>query len=174
MTLQNDLWDYALQLYGQPGVEQACLEIQQGWPLGINRLLFCCWLATEGRSLQPRQLKTSAAAHWQQSITAPLRALRYQVREQARHEPELGPCYRALRQAELACEQVELARLFTLGRDWRVSAGARPDDLVLDNIRQYLRLEGVAPDAGLLAVLQIVLQAAVPDLAAERVRQLRW
>ncbi len=174
MMLENDLWDYALALYRQPGVEPACLELQQGWPLGINRLLFCCWLAAEGRSLQPQSLRAGTATQWQHNITAPLRALRYQVREQVKHEPELAPCYQALRQAELACEQVELARLFSLGRGWRVATDTGLEDLTLHNLCEYLRFEGVAPEAELLRVLRVVLQAAVPHLPAERVLQLRW
>jgi uncharacterized protein (TIGR02444 family) len=174
MKLHNDLWDYALQLYAKPGVESACLQLQQEWSLGVNRLLFCCWLATEGRALQAEQLSTCEASQWQHSTTEPLRLLRYRVRAQRRLEPELERCYQALRQAELAAEQVELAWLFALGRDWPVVASATCEDLLLQNLGQYLGCEGIKPQPGLLAVLQVLVQAAAGPLPVRRVLQLQW
>ena len=174
MKLRNALWDYAVQLYGQSGVEQACLALQQDCSLNVNHLLFCCWLATEGRSLQPRSLKASSAWQWQQSIVAPLRALRYQVRAPAQQEPELAACYQALREAELACEQVDLARLFALGRDWPASAAVRCDELMLHNLCLYLRLAQVDSEPRLLAALQVLVQAALGQAPARRVLQLQW
>ncbi len=174
MKLHNDLWDYALQLYAKPGVESACLQLQQQWSLGVNRLLFCCWLATEGRALQAQQLVSCEASQWQQSTTEPLRLLRYQVRAQRQHEPGLERCYQALRQAELAAEQVELAWLFTLGRDWPVVAAVSCEDLLLQNISQYLGSEAIAPEPGLLAALQVLVQATAGPAPARRLLHLQW
>jgi len=174
MKLHNELWDYATQLYGQPGVEAACLQLQQEWSLSVNRVLFCCWLAAEGRGLQAEQLGASQASQWQNSTTVPLRALRYQVREQREQEPALEHCYQALRRAELAAEQVELGWLFTLGRDWPVVATVACPDLLLQNIVQYLRFEGLVPESRLLAVLQVLVQAAAGPTPARRVPQLQW
>ncbi|MFC6670836.1 TIGR02444 family protein [Marinobacterium aestuariivivens] len=174
MSLENPLWDYALELYRQPGVEQACLGLQQKGGLSINRLLFCCWLAGEGRRLRADELEASDAARWQRELTAPLRALRYQVREQKRREDGLEVVYRALRQAELAAEQVELARLFSLGTRWPAERAIDRPALLLCNIVGYLRQAGVAADACLADDLEILLCAAQPALDRTAVRLLRW
>lgn len=120
-TLDTPLWHYALKLYSQPGVESAALTLQQTG-LSINRLLFACWLAREGLELDPGYLQGDAL-EWQQTLTHPLRTLRYRVRGQKTALPELEGCYRKLREAELAAEQVELWLL------WRQveRCQARPD-----------------------------------------------
>ncbi len=176
VKLNNDLWDFALHLYGQPGVEPACLALQQGWSLSVNRLLFCCWLATTGRALQPEQLCTSQAAQWQHSTTEPLRALRYQVRQQRLETPELETCYQALRRAELAAEQVELGWLYALSLGWpvTVTATAGCSDLLLQNLCQYLNSKGLEPESRLLGELQVLVQATAGAVPARRVLQLRW
>ncbi|UTW10959.1 TIGR02444 family protein [Marinobacterium rhizophilum] len=174
MKLDNDLWQYALQLYGRPGVEAACLALQQESSLSVNRLLFCCWLATTGRPLLLEALERSQAAQWQHSTTEPLRALRYQVRQQRLQTPQLDSCYQALRRAELAAEQVELGWLYALGLDWPATTSAGCPDLLLQNLGCYLRSEGLEPELRLLTELQVLVQAAAGPEPARRVLQLRW
>lgn len=110
MSLENPLWRYALDLYSRPGVEAAALELQT---LGcsINRLILACFLAQQGKQLTPELLQGEAQA-WQRELTHPLRTLRYRVREQKAERAELDVCYRKLREAELACEQVEIMLLW--------------------------------------------------------------
>ncbi|WP_051560037.1 TIGR02444 family protein [Marinobacterium jannaschii] len=158
MQLQNALWDYALDLYARPGVTAACLSLQQQG-LSINRLLFCCWLGEQGRLLQGAC--GADALHWQQQITHPLRALRYQVR--ARQQDEgYQPCYKALRQAELACEQVELALLHASAEALPIQPGI---GLAAKNIKNYLCDAGIPMDHAMLADIKVVLNAAdaVPE-----------
>ncbi|GGO87889.1 hypothetical protein GCM10011348_42110 [Marinobacterium nitratireducens] len=173
MNLDNPLWHYALELYAHPGVEQACLGLQQSG-LGTNRLLFCCWLASEGRLLRPSELDASEAGRWQRELTTPLRALRYRVRESKAGEPQLDAVYRALRQAELAAEQVELARLFELGSRWQADAAAERDELLLRNTALYLGCTGVAATADLQRNLEILLCAARLGVDRAAAAALRW
>jgi uncharacterized protein (TIGR02444 family) len=174
VKLDNALWHYALQLYGQPAVEAACLTLQREWSLSVNRLLFCCWLAAEGRPLQLEPLGRSQAAQWQHSTTEPLRALRYQVRQQRLETPELESCYQALRRAELAAEQVELGWLYALSLEWPATATAGCPQLLLQNLGQYLHSAGLEPEPGLLTELQVLVQAVAGAGPARRVLQLRW
>ncbi|MBO4970761.1 MAG: TIGR02444 family protein, partial [Pseudomonas sp.] len=45
--MQTDLWNYCLNLYARPGVEQACLHLQdQG--LDVCVLLCAAWLEARG------------------------------------------------------------------------------------------------------------------------------
>ncbi|NVK42380.1 MAG: TIGR02444 family protein [Oceanospirillaceae bacterium] len=173
MPLENPLWHYVLELYSRPGVEQACLGLQQNG-LSINRLLFCCWLADESRLLRPEQLADSEADRWQRELTAPLRSLRYRVREQKDGAPELEALYRAMRQAELAAEQVELARLFDLGSCWPADPATARGDLLLRNIGLYLTHSGVEASDILRCNLEILLCADQPALDRAALRALRW
>lgn len=116
MSLENPLWQYALRLYSRPGVEQCCLQLQDQGAV-VNRLLFACWLASQGIRLDRDRLHQSDN-RWQPEVTRPLRVVRLRVREQLAALPEAEACYRALRQAELAAEQLELMLLWQQGQSW--------------------------------------------------------
>lgn len=127
MLLSNPLWHYAIALYQRPGVEALCLALQaQG--LSVNRLLLCCWLAVDRRCYQapdPLTASPSEADQWRQAVLEPLRRLRYQVRDQWQARGA-GECYRQLRQAELAAEQLELAQLWQQSRHWPLASATCP------------------------------------------------
>ncbi|WP_010321524.1 TIGR02444 family protein [Marinobacterium stanieri] len=153
MALENPLWHYVLRLYGAAGVESSCLALQrQG--AAVNALLLACWAGQQGIPLTAarwRQLPVS----WRSDVVEPLRQLRFRVREQRQQQPELDACYRALKQAELACEQVELmqlhAALVTL--DWQPDAGSVVETLIRDNLAAYCDHAGVAQNTDLLETL---------------------
>ncbi|MCV6589608.1 MAG: DUF2390 domain-containing protein [Marinobacterium sp.] len=150
LQLDNPFWQFALQFWQQHDVERCCLELQaQG--LSINRLLFCLWLAEQGLQLpgldsntgqpegidpydktdqQNNTVQTHSADCWQQQISHPLRALRFNIRAMKAYEPALEAAYKALRKAELACEQVEIAYL------WQSSQSSVPADPGLE-LAQY-------------------------------------
>lgn len=134
MKLENDLWSFALHFYQQPGVETLCLKLQNSYGLSINRLLLACWAGYQGRVLDTAQF--SEADKWQSQITQPLRQLRYRVRER-KTESGFETCYQALRKAELACEQVELALLFEMAQVAEMAPGGAL--LVEKNLQLYLK-----------------------------------
>lgn len=107
LELENPLWHFALKVYQQPNVEAICLELQDH-SLSINRLIFSLWLATESYAF----IATPEADHWQQQMSLPLRKLRYQLRQLKQNQPGLESCYKKMRSAELALEQVEIAYLY--------------------------------------------------------------
>lgn len=160
MSLENPLWHYALTLYAEPGVEQSCLQLQDQGAV-INRLLLACWLGGGGISLNSVRLQ-QLDGDWHNGVTLPVRAVRYRVRELLASEPTGEDCYRALRQAEMAAEQVELMLLWQQSHHWQpdVSADA---DLIRHNLEQVvgdLRLSQV----GQASLFQ--LQSAAMQLIA--------
>lgn len=154
MDLENPLWQYAKALYSQPGVEQCCLQLQDQGAV-INRLLFACWLAHRGVRLTPQRMQ-QLPDEWHLEVVQPLRAVRYRVRSQLRRMPEAERCYRALCQAELTAEQLELMQLWQLSRGWAPEAAA-DQTLLQQNMKQVLGDERDRPDGGLLS--QLVLAA---------------
>lgn len=87
----NPLWDYAVELYGRPGVEAACLELQRRHGVDVNLVLLCCWQATRGVELDAAALGRvrTAVASWQAEVVRPLRALRQRLRARL-VDPEPG------------------------------------------------------------------------------------
>lgn len=141
MQLQNPLWDYALKLYASDVVQVLCLRLQNEQGLSVNRLLYAGWLTQQHCLLDASLLECSRACHWQQQITSPLRAIRYQVREAKQNEPHLASLYRVLREAELEAERIELAHLYSLRRR-RDDVGLPSSHLMERNLREVALLAG--------------------------------
>lgn len=162
MSLDNPLWHYALELYGRPGVESAVLTLQR-CGCSVNRLLYACWLAREGRRLEPDML-AGEALEWQQTLTHPLRALRYQVRGRKEQQPLLETCYRRLREAELAAEQVELMLLWQQGQHAPSATAGR--ELAWHNLKQATQAAELSWSQ-LRSHLQPLVQAAFPSASGQ-------
>ena len=72
-------WDYALRIYAQPGVAEACLLLQDRAGVDVTVLLHAMHLFTaNGIALDAQALARAEArvAAWRREVTAPLRALR--------------------------------------------------------------------------------------------------
>ncbi|NIF19286.1 TIGR02444 family protein [Pantoea sp. Cy-639] len=117
--MHTDLWNHALALYARPGVEAACLALQE---LGADVCLLLCgtWLQARGvpPDAQRRQALHALAGPWQLDVVAPLRTLRQQWREQAQGDPQLNGLRAQVKRLELQAERTLLERLEQLAQDW--------------------------------------------------------
>lgn len=112
------LWDYAVDLYGRPGVREACLALQDSAGADVNLLLLACWLGATGRRPDPvtlARLRADALA-WQEAVVRPLRTARRELKRRlADLDPPLRPPLAAARarlaEVELAAERAELLTL---------------------------------------------------------------
>jgi len=142
------LWRFSLDLYARPGVEEACLWLQERWGADVNLLLFCCWLERRGRRADRRLLRRAmaAASAWRAEALLPLRRVRRRLRRPLPGLPPgwAAPVRRAAQAAELRAEQVE-QRLLA-----RCAAAHRPSRATLagaDGLERYRSLLG-APAGG--------------------------
>jgi len=73
----SDFWNYSLQIYQIPQVEQACLSLQNTFAADINLILYCCWAGENKVSLSLSNIQQliTAAQPWQKVIQ-PLRESR--------------------------------------------------------------------------------------------------
>ena len=71
-------WTFSLDVYGRPGVREACLALQDEAGLDVNLLLYCLWRAARGVPLTEAELaaRRDAAAPWTEAAIVPLRVLR--------------------------------------------------------------------------------------------------
>ena len=110
--MHTDLWKFATHLYARPGVEAACLTLQdQGCDVCL--VLCAAWLnagkvgyAPE-RAVQLQQL----AAGWQHAVVGPLRELRRQWRTAAQQDAALTRLREQVKALELEAERTLLERL---------------------------------------------------------------
>ena len=160
MSDDNRLWDFALKIYSDPQVEAVCMQLQDGYGLSVNRLLFALWLAREKRQLGFQQLADRRLSEWHDTVLLPLRQLRYRVREQRQQQSldkqGFNSCYQQLKQAELEAERVELDRLYQLADDCRVSTHDL-SDLARSNIKVCLKHSNAQNSEGLEALLEILI-----------------
>jgi uncharacterized protein (TIGR02444 family) len=166
----NPFWDYALELYRRPGVEAACLELQERHGLDVNLILLCCWLASRGIVADAAMLAriARAAEVWQEQLVRPLRAVRGRLKTALR-KPQPGSIAArwpeltgALRQRVLAAEtdgeRLEQLLLAELAAEL-VPTASPGVALASANLARYQRF--APPDRAALAML---LQAAFPNV----------
>jgi uncharacterized protein (TIGR02444 family) len=151
------LWDYALAIYGQPGVEAVCLDLQDTHRQCVSLLLWRLWALAEGRPVDAALLTDAAAAAraWDDAALTPLRQV---GRELKRRFPPIPDAARnALRQelksAELLAERVLLETLDALTPDPDSAQGERAAALA----ETALAWGAAAPMASLTALAAAAL-----------------
>ncbi|RLK47024.1 uncharacterized protein (TIGR02444 family) [Alkalispirillum mobile] len=116
MSQADDLWEFSIRFYRQPGVEPACLRLQARYGLSVSLLLAAMWFGREGWGrLGATEMEAAIrrAQEWDREVIEPLRALRRHLKK---HPPRgLEESTEALRRdllgRELEAERIE-QRLF--------------------------------------------------------------
>ncbi|MEE4184825.1 MAG: TIGR02444 family protein [Gammaproteobacteria bacterium] len=164
---EHPFWPFSLQLYAQPGVSAACLELQDDYGLDVNLVLFCIWSGLHGPGeLQADELSESIAraASWQTEVVQRIRYVRRTLKHDALGATtELAAVLRPRVQAvEIDAEHVEqllLAAVVPLQRGPRDAAAAQT------NLRRYLQSAGLDPQGGVKSAAGRVLAAALQLMA---------
>ncbi|MGQ4877755.1 TIGR02444 family protein [Billgrantia sp. LNSP4103-1] len=107
----DPLWDFALSFYRRPGVEAACLLLQDEAEVDVCELLWHCWLYRHGLTVGEEPAGLAAIRHWQRDVTLPLRGLRRRLKAEAAQDAGIAEVRRQIQLAELAAERETLARL---------------------------------------------------------------
>lgn len=129
--MHTDLWKFAIHLYARPGVEPACLALQDAGA-DVCLLLCAAWLQAGKAAVTSERLEhlQQLAGAWQQQAVTPLRQLRQQWRTAARHDPQLAQLREQVKALELQAERTLLERLQQASEGW-MSEGVKGDWLAL-------------------------------------------
>jgi uncharacterized protein (TIGR02444 family) len=131
MSPAESFWSFSLRVYGKPGVEAACLELQDRFGTDVNLALYCLWI---GRALTPEALDRA------RETAAPLRQFIEPLRQMRRSLPGDDPAREALKQAELKAEKLEQEALERLAEPGTPGSGAA------HNLRAYASRLSVRED----------------------------
>ena len=119
-TKANPLWDFMRWAYLQPGVEKACLALQNRLNADVNIVLFCVWLAYRGAGNSHLAKHLAGALKlsrdWQRTLVEPLRDCRTNMKtmlEGMSFSAEDQATAEALRERIKACE-LEMEKLQTI------------------------------------------------------------
>ncbi len=170
-----ELWDFAIKLYNEKHVSDACLALQDRLGIDVNLLLFCNWVAASGReglSRQEVEEAINASAQWQSNVVLPLRSLRrYLKSPKDQIDARLaGDLRRVVADSELYSERLELQMLGKLTHRPATSsfAGQECADAAADNLLLYMsRLTGELSERDRKDIL-IIWQAAFPAARPEK------
>jgi uncharacterized protein (TIGR02444 family) len=173
----NPFWNFSLTVYDRPGVAEACLRLQDRHGLDVNLLLVCCWAGAQGRGLDSAGIARLAAAvtDWHHAVVQPLRGVRRWLKTQAAAPAGLAGALRtAIKGKELEAERIEQQLLYdALGGPAADTASLCEEDaLAAKNLRLYLEVSGLEPDAVDTAALAALLQGAFPSLTEDAAQSL--
>ncbi len=144
------LWDWAVAVYGRPGVQDACLALQDAHGQDVPLLLWAVWAQVDDPALAARA--AGLARDWDALAVNPLRAVRRALKPG--FEGIADPAREALRNevkaAELAAERALLQALEGLGGPGGAANG-------LESLRTVSAAWKKSPPVDALAVLAAAL-----------------
>lgn len=113
------IWEWALRAYGQPGVPEACLRLQDEFGQNTSFLLWAVWAETADPALLARAAEVTRA--WEAAALGPLRAVRRALKPPAPPVPDDARegLREDVRDAELRAERVLMETLAGLSADPR-------------------------------------------------------
>jgi uncharacterized protein (TIGR02444 family) len=138
--LEADGWAFALHLYAQPGVADACLKLQDEAGVDVMMSLMIVFAAVRHRVLlTPAEIREldEACRPWREQIVHPLRAIRTRLKSGPSPAPgsTTEPFRSTIKAAELAAERLQnqlLAECLPLSAPER-------DIIAADDLRSVLR-----------------------------------
>jgi len=138
--LEADGWAFALHLYAQPGVADACLKLQDEAGVDVMMALMTVFAAARHRVLlTPAEIREldEACRPWREQIVHPLRAIRTRLKTGPSPAPGSAtePFRSTIKAAELAAERLQNQLLAE-----RLPLRAPERDIVAaDDLRSVLR-----------------------------------
>jgi uncharacterized protein (TIGR02444 family) len=170
--LEADGWAFALHIYAQPGVADACLRLQDEAGVDVMMFLMTVFAAVRHRVLlTPSEIREldDVCRPWREQIVQPLRAIRARLKTGPLPAPDHAtePFRSTIKAAELAAERLQnrlLAERLPLRPPER-------DMVVPDDLRSVLRSVAMLalerrpgkPVSDLHASIDAIVDAATQD-----------
>src|SRR6516165_7180989 len=138
----SPFWRFSLGFYRQPGVAEACIDLQEQAGVDVNLLLFLLWQATLWRAISVPEIEALEAriAPWRLATVVPLRSIRRALKS----PPALVPAGTAelfrnkIKAVELEAErlQQEAMHALTKASTWG-RAALSSDEAARANVVSY-------------------------------------
>lgn len=111
-SIETESWVFALQVYAEPGVAEACLRLQAEAGVDVMMLLTAAFAAVRrGIVLQASDIQDmdDACRPWREQIVQPLRALRVALKSgpSPAPVPASGELRSQIKASELAAERLQ-------------------------------------------------------------------
>ncbi len=136
--MSEAFWNFSLEFYAAPGVEESCLALQDRRGADVNLVLLALWAASRGRLLDTETIATAEriARPWRETVTEPIRAAR-----RALKEPPAGfdgEAASALRRRLQALEiEAERLQQMAIAENLQASGAHAPAEAARGNLALY-------------------------------------
>lgn len=157
-------WSFSWALYHQPGVEAACLRLQDRDGLDVNILLLCCFLGTRGILLSADDVGRIAedTRIWRDAVIAPLRNARRAAKPLTGRDVQAFR--KRLKQLELDGERLAQSLLLAAAHGLGETVAAPARSVIARNLHTYPAAVGMRGRGH--GDLERLGQAAVDNAAA--------
>jgi uncharacterized protein (TIGR02444 family) len=111
---EDALWTFAVTLYGRPGVEPACLHLQDSFGMDVVVLLAVLFACEQGLAVGEGEIAEAdtLVRSWREEVVRPLRQVRRYLKQAgADQESATEQLRKTVKAEELAAEKIELATL---------------------------------------------------------------
>jgi uncharacterized protein (TIGR02444 family) len=162
-------WDFSLRAYGQPGVAQACLALQDEHGADVNLLLFFCWAESRGVGMDDATFQQALgfSRAWADKVVRPLRGVRRWMKSDGCSDPlaDFDTCMalrEAVKKVELRAEKSQQAALESMLL--RQQSGGRQNHGIPAAagtlLQRYCEAAGIAGSEEVRQKLAVILGAA--------------
>jgi len=173
LSAAETFWEFSLRTYGQPGVAEACLALQDEHGADVNLLLYCCWAGWRSAALDESAFGRAMrfSQQWARNVVQPLRGVRRWMKSGGCEGdlPDFGACMdlrQEVKAVELSAEKLQQAALESLPLDYPPGGrAARGPAAVAANLRCYCDAAGIAWSEEVRLKLGVILRAAFPPQA---------
>ena len=145
-TATTPFWRFSLQFYGQSGVSDACIALQDGCGVDVNLLLFLFWLASERQALSADEVKKLDATikSWRELTIIPIRDTRRKLKGAKTFvDPAKQEALRdKVKAVELEAEKLQQEALYAFTQTGPLGKPSEPPAAARGNVAAFERAMG--------------------------------
>jgi len=147
-TATTPFWRFSLKFYGQSGVSDACIALQDGCGIDVNLLLFLFWLASERQLLSADEVKKLDATikSWRELTIIPIRDTRRKLKGAKTFvDPAKQEALRdKVKAVELEAEKLQQEALYAFTQSGPLGKPSEPPAAVRGNVAAFERAMGAS------------------------------
>jgi uncharacterized protein (TIGR02444 family) len=117
---KSPFWRFSVKFYAEPGVAQACIDLQDQAGVDVNLLFFLLWNATHSRALNEAEIDEldRSFGAWRDLAVVPLRELRRALKSPPSAIPrDAAEGFRTrIKAVELEAERLQQEAMYSLAR----------------------------------------------------------
>jgi uncharacterized protein (TIGR02444 family) len=147
-TATTPFWRFSLKFYGQTGVSDACIALQDGCGIDVNLLLFLFWLASERQLLSADEVKKLDATikSWRELTIIPIRDTRRKLKGAKTFvDPAKQEGLRdKVKAVELEAEKLQQEALYAFTQSGPLGKPSEPPAAARGNVAAFERAMGAS------------------------------